>query len=295
VRFVDAEVQPGRTYQYSIQVRMAQPRLEPQAPTPPAKSPPAPRKPRKSQPAPRKAHKSKPAAPPSARPLPAPQGEIVSEPVETGPVTVPPDVQFFAVDQKLAPRLPGASTAGIDSKPAGKDRVALQVHRWVADVAGPEGKRLCVADWLIAERLLVAPGEWIGQPFAVDIPHWDVTSGTYVLPAKARGKASTTKGKRPEVGPKTKAKGPEVDFGSGSLLVAFEGGKAQSPDGKSTSAADETAVQLLVLSPDGRLLLFHRHDEAERERRYQHWRDWQQRLRTETDRPYGGASNPFKN
>src|SRR5262249_503824 len=100
-------------------------------------------------------------------------------------VTVPPEVQFYAVDQKeydatdssLQPqdkRQPRARrpSKGINANGVPrKNQTVLQIPRWIQTI--PVGsEKFAVGDWAIAERVFVYRGEYAGTEAKVEVPFW---------------------------------------------------------------------------------------------------------------------------
>jgi hypothetical protein len=238
VRFVDVEVQPGRTYQYRVRVRMANPNFGKKEAV--------------------------------AEPQFAAGKVLESAAVVTAPVTVSPEVTFYAVDQALrdGKKWKTAHEKGADLSPPDAEKVAVQIHKWVDEVQHL-GVRYTVADWLIAERLLVRRGEYIGGKVEVEIPAWFPAKDTFDLLSASKGKAP----------PKKSKNSPSIDFATDQLLVDFTGGPGSDAAGKNPSA-DGAAVELLILSPDGKLRVrSSRHDGTESEARHATWRQRLEALR----------------
>lgn len=272
VRFVDVldpkeEARPGATYEYLVQVRMANPNFG----------------------RPKEVSYSALADP----------KELVSPWVITPPVTVPSDFQYYVIDQlhfgKLENQLKGENA--IDMKPYynPNEKAPIQIHAWLGKFKD-QGVDRYVSDWVIAERLLFQRGEEIARrEVHVEVPIWVVMRGRFEL------------GNR---GGKVKAKGPlgrtgvAVDFApeprrAPDVLVDFDGGKK--PYGRN-SIADETALELLILTNDGKLIVRNSRDDCydagwkgqeepesiqhrearERRTRYETWRE---RLRDYRETP----------
>jgi hypothetical protein len=262
VRFFDADVQPGKTYQYSIQVRMANPNMG----------------------------KTKEVAYAGL----AEAKELVSPPTITPPIRVPEEFFAYAVDVNpkeleskaaMGPKGTDKETAAVESGEA----TAIQFHRWV-DIAPEGSSKLVVADWLIAERLLVHRGETLGRPQVdVEVPFWDRFAGAIgqFLLASSGG---SSKGK--VVRPVRNA--IPVDFVPAdrlpSVLVDFDGGKRRyeyAAPGKGANQTeritvkDDASTELLVLNPDGKLVVRTSRDDTdvesptgrERNDRYHAWRN----------------------
>jgi hypothetical protein len=114
---------------------------------------------------------------------------------------------------------------------------------------GDGGKREPVGAWVVAD-FPVSRGEYVGRKTYVKLPLWSSENKAYVLreiPDKVI----------PKVGPKEPAqpKGWLMDFSSNkSILVDFEGGKVRTRLG-GKDVSDEVATEMLLLRPDGKLVV----------------------------------------
>lgn len=247
IRFIDVDVMPGYTYAYSVQVQLANPYFgRPGADTDEWRK---------------------------DKLLPKP-----SPPAFTPAVKIPAEFFYYAVDQ--TDRVSDL-TRGNDVKAADQDKMPVQIQRWVQAL-----DKKVIGDWVVSERLLVRRGDVIGRRLefsifrdkditpdmiAAEVPYWDETQG-------ARGEfrmngdwVDDKKG-----GKKFKATGLPMIFQLPNrpppLLVDFEGGKRH--DTK-LSLKDDSAYEMLILDTDGRLILRNSladTADAERVRRYDHWR-----------------------
>jgi hypothetical protein len=202
VRILDADVEPGKTYRYRLQVRMANPNFG-----------------RKDV----------------ARPAAAAVKELTSPWYELPQVVrVGSDLVWYVIEQRRA--------APVDLR-----QVALQAHRWLDAFRPGGGAVVPVGDWVVAERVPVYRGEYLGRKVGVEVPYWRYNEEQFVLAKAPRGDTRV-----------------EVDFsnaprrGGGTVLVDFEQGrrtfrKAHGPD-SGRLVHDESATEVLFLSPDGRLL-----------------------------------------
>jgi hypothetical protein len=220
LRFVDITVEPGKTYKYRFKVKMANPNFRRDDVASPA-------------------YKMKP--------------EIEAKDWFTvkDAVRVPPDLSYYVVDQKEINKgekhAVGTPLYNLWNRRVQEGQVAIQLQRWVAETpidkdSGP----VPIGDWAVADRVLVARGEYVGQTVKVDLPVWKYTQDSYVLPAEDQ-RARKVRGKVPT--------GVSVNFaqenpdGSETILLDFEGG--QEFLGK---LADNSAIEVLLLSPEGKLL-----------------------------------------
>jgi hypothetical protein len=259
VRFVDVldekDAQPGATYQYYVQVRLANPNFG--------------------------RHKE------VAFSALADAKELLSPWALTPTVTMPSDFLYYAIDQlhyqpKFETKLTGTNT--IDYKSYNpNEKVPIQIHRWVGTFRD-EGVVRQVSDWVIAERLLLQRGEEIARrEVHVETPIWVETRGQFEMGNRGgKVKAKSAAGKT----------GIAVDFSPShapDVLVDFEGGKRpyQHPRG---SVNDEASQELLILNSDGKLIVRNSRDDSydvgwktdedldnrqarERRARYETWRE----------------------
>jgi hypothetical protein len=232
VRLVDVSVQPGKTYEYQMRIRMGNPNFARRDVANPAYAEP--------------------------RELPTTWSKV---PIV---VHVKPDLHYYAVDQK---ELQDGRSAE-DSKKLyrgpysrevfNKDReVILQAHRWVDSVRMRGGNKLLIGEWSVAERFPVRRGEYVGREERVEIPYWRFAAEEFVVASDS----STTK-RRPGIevpfgfqAPNTNQ--PEailIDFDSGSQ--AWERVIGQTEDKVDTKrVADTRTTEVLMLNPDGKLVL----------------------------------------
>jgi hypothetical protein len=252
VRFIDADVEPGKTYVYAVQVRLANPNFERQDVV--------------------------------AFPKLAEVKELASDGwLVVPPVTVPAEWDFYTVDQYVldaeAKKHPakGADTKSTLNHP---ELVALQIHKWLDKFVD---RRLAYfpeeGDWVILERLLLRRGEPIAKnKVEVELPEWFEEKGVFELV----GQGPSTKSR------KENKDAIALDFapaaGDPPLVVDFVGGvKRDYTLGWRSYVRDDSAVELLVLSPDGRLLLHNSSDDtnienARGQARDEQYRHWQRRL-----------------
>jgi hypothetical protein len=270
-RFLDVTVQPGQTYEYRVRLRMANPNYD---------------KPENVADVNLTKEKELTSV---WQDVKGPDGHMLR-------VTVPSDLLFYAVDEKLEH---GKDYKGLnpDARP-GADQAVVQAHRWVDNYylgAGRGKAHFPVGDWVIGERLFAYRGEYAGQDASAHLPIWEATQSKFVLAGRppARGKdqrptvpvsfGAHADGNKPERSPLL------VDFEGGRLVTYHRPGStapkkeettppdgAAPPDepppddpdkpaksgGKAVAGADIKEVaraELLFLTRDGKLLA---HDSA---------------------------------
>jgi len=268
VRFIDIDVEPGKTYLYSFQVRMKNPNEG-----------------RRND---------------VAFQALADIKELESPFAYSPPVTIPGEFFVYALDQRPNTDLKDGS----DTKPAraeapvpyGQWNTTVQVHRWLKKFTGD--LNATVADWAIAERLLVRRGDTIGRyGVNVEIPVWNKSKEAFEIGYHAQ-----------KVNVKNKAKhfgGVPVDFvvdAPPPLLVDFEGGwKTQVKIGNSPAIPrDEAAVEMLILTPEGKLILRNSRNDTdlanpaalERNERWDTWRKGVDKLKGGGTTGKGGITMP---
>jgi hypothetical protein len=227
VRFIDVDVKPGKTYKYAIRVRLANPNFGL-----PVKD---------LEFGDLSLHKE---LPPSAW-------------VDTPNITIPHEFHVYAIDQQLlddwaddkGPKKGGV--VPIYQPSFVNNFTAFQIHQWVElkkDYAKPGAEPYVIGDWVIGERQLVRKGEPIGKRLTVQAPVWLTLKDAFEVPQHLD----------PDVKDKKRAaKGVHTDMtppdGKAPILVDFTGGKRLN---KNNGLDEETAVDALVLMPDGKLKVF---------------------------------------
>jgi len=133
IRFFDPDVQPGKTYRYSVRIRMANPQ-------------PWQGKGRRPQ-ATRRLQGTRVSAQRHARLDHYPE------------ITIPGDYAWYAIDQTRSPCHKGADFKDVFNP----DKTPVQIHRWIDRLTDDNGKTYETGDWAIAERLYTRRGEPIGR------------------------------------------------------------------------------------------------------------------------------------
>jgi len=277
VRLMDVDVQPGKVYQYRLRVRMANPNFSRNDVASPAYK--------------------------KEKEIKGGWYEVPQKAV------VPPELFYYAVDQKELDGRTQQQQAHRRLRYEGrvdpKEQVVLQAHRWLPGVPLKENNNqpMPVGDWVIAERMPVYRGETIGRYEKVDVPVWLPRKETMTL-------LKDTSNKRG-------ASGVDVYFGYGpeqqeAILVDFEGGRrsyarvagrSDDPDKKPPTRTidDESSTEVLILSPDGKLMARNGAADAkdkEREKRLKEVRENIQKCADEgkilnlLNNPAGGAGGP---
>lgn len=280
LRFVDCDVQPGRTYEYRVRLRMLNPNYGQDKAV---------------------------ANPEFAK---EPYRVLFSKWLQLNTsITVPAESFLYAFDTKTYREQTEAAYSGnrdlLKRLQLQDHQAVVQMATWMEQVRTEAGgKREPVGAWVVAE-VPVGRGEFVGRKQYVKLPLWSSESQPpqYVL-REVPEKVVPPKGKEAP-----QPKGWLVDFSSKSILVDFEGGRVKSRfnvgfDEKGnlvnkTRAVDEdAATELLIVRPDGKLLVrSSRVDEGDENRTTiaSKWSEWLKMVETRrTAGPGGmGEENPF--
>ena len=223
LRFVDAAVEPGMTYQYQIRLRMRNPNYK---------------------------HTKEVSKPSDADKefLDSPWLELADA------ITVPSETFVYAADwSAYAKRIKDEHEKERELQrrlEAKEYQAVVETCAWLEQVrTGDGGKREPVGAWVVAD-FPVSRGEFVGRKSYVKLPLWSSENKAYVLreiPDKVI----------PKTGPKEPAqpRGWLMDFSNNkSILVDFEGGKVRTKlAGK--EVVEEVATEMLLLRPDGKLVV----------------------------------------
>jgi len=232
-RFIDVDVQPGKTYRYYIQVRAEIPR--------------------------------------SLRRFDG-QTSLLS-PAVVVEKTIPAEHFFYVVDMPWAQMVSKEKGAN-DRSLANAETAAVQIHQWAHSLP----RIGAVGTWVIAERLLVRRGDAIARSgVRVQAPHWEPEQGRLVLFFKGGGSADFWTEQGPFFRPPGFGPGPPLVVDSEPpFVVDFVGGKHSGYKVGNKTVYDEAAVEMLILTPDNKLVLRNSlEDTADQDRleRYQRWRE----------------------
>ncbi|MCI0637764.1 MAG: hypothetical protein L0Y70_01720 [Gemmataceae bacterium] len=267
VRFFDVDLEPGKTYRYSVQVRFANPNFG-------AKN--------------------------VAFKALSEVKELVSPFTFSPEIKVPYDNFFYAADQKPEHEIKNGADYRAISQTRQFIDTTVQIHRWMGTFES-KGFQHSIADWAIAERLIIRKGDIIGRnEVYVEVPKWNKAIGAFEIGGVSRGplKPKDKLEKAPKV------EGIPVDLIADvppPLLADFAGGKKTSFPIGSRFVTDDSAVDLLVLMPDNKLRIRNSRQDAdpdvaeakERLERYQKWRERVQELRAPAQGE-GGIGGPGK-
>jgi hypothetical protein len=284
VRFFDPDVQPGKTYRYSIRIRMANPNEG-----------------KKTQ-----VESLGYADQRELDPLDAKNfGWTV-----TPEIAIPGDYNWYAVDQQPELKIrDGADYFAPFYRP--ESTAPIQVHRWMDRVSDPANNfDFLVGDWAIAERLYVRRGDPVGRErVLIEMPVWRPELQTWEIGVSVQATKAKTKLPTPKDAPLITGIPVNLIAVPPALVVDFDGGKRPSfpiekRDGTKEYVADASAVDILVLNSDGKLVVRNTrsdadpdtYDGSQREERWRIVRDRLAELRLEAsggggiDMPSGRSS-----
>jgi len=227
VRIIDVTIKPGKTYEYRFKVRMVNPNFK-----------------RRDV----------------ASTNYANDEELSSEFAKTTVrVQVDPELQYYAVDQKALDQKKGSRYDGpnANGRIDEEKQAWIQAHRWV-ETLRVRGSEQEVGEWTVAERYAVTRGEYVSRPLRVQVPVWRVEREEFVI-----ADDQLTKGK-PNM---------PVEFGYGAtgtpqpeaIAVDLDNGKhgidkvlTRNDEGqvdKTVKVTDDASTEVLIMDPNGRLLL----------------------------------------
>lgn len=208
-----------------------------------------------------------------------------------GSLTVPTEDFLFASDRNqyftdTAAAYKEPSLKPLLSAMQVKDHQAVvQAVKWMESIR-MEGKHEPIGGWVMAE-MPVSRGEYIGKKTFVKLPLWSSERNEYVFREIPAGAVK---------GP-NQPKGWLVDFSSKSILVDFEGGKLNPKVGNRSLQTEEAASELLIVRPDGKLLVRRSDQDAADQNRKELAASWDAWLKKVETRPAGtvgtGDDNPF--
>jgi hypothetical protein len=261
VRFFDPDVQPGKTYFYAIRVRMANPNYG-----------------KKNDVAYTKLSE--------AKELDWAVPQPISGWTFTPPITIPHDYYWYVNDTVPDPKIRGGADY---TGPKDRDMAPVQVHRWMEKSNNQD----TVGSWIIAERFWSRRGDPIGRKdVLVEAPQWNKPRQMFEVanqPQRAKGK------KPPPDKVVTEGLVVEMVEYPPTLIVDYTGGRRTNVRvGKEYVDQDTSAIDMLALLPDGRLVMRNQRVDSdpefaagqERQQRFDQWRDRLKELR-DGARPMG--------
>ena len=264
LRFVDVDVKPGYTYEYRVRLRMINPNfgLTKEVAIP---------------------------AYANVKELFSPWAQIDQ------PVTVPSESYLFSIDpgtfRKKIEEEYGKERELRDRLQAKDNQVVVEMCSWLEQVrTDAGGAREPVGAWVVAD-MPVGRGEYVGRKQYIKLPLWSSKDNQYVLREVAD---KTIVGKKDITLPR----GWLVDFTTKSVLVDFEGGKVVTKSSFGNKyVIEEVAAEMLIVRPDGKLLVKSSlADEADENRRkiVGDWDKWVKEVEKRKTASTTGAENPFE-
>jgi hypothetical protein len=173
-----------------------------------------------------------------------------------------------------------------DEKGATKDKVPLQIHRWLEFVQAKwatRGSEVPVGDWSVLENRLVGRGEYIGEIREVEVATWNTTQERYTIALHPDDHIATNKRQGPRYTIR-KHKGIAIDFATDPvyatrpLLVDFRGGEHVMSSGPNKPVTRERGpVEMLILDADGKLIVRNSRvdmEDKDRKDRFEAWQGW---------------------
>jgi hypothetical protein len=256
VRFIDVTIEPGCTYEYRVKIEIANPSYN------------------KPDRAVTESLTLEPA-------IMASQWTVVSRDVnqDKSPllVTVPDDLEYFAVDER---------TARAYSE---HERMPMEVHRWLDFVQVDPVDRasiMPVGGWSILPPIPVRRGEYIGQTVELPVPVWKPTLNGFAFATPPEDEERRGSIKRtihhPGV-PVDFATDPLSEIAGGAILIDFDGGNRTDPKDHNTVLAN-TPWEVLVYTADNKLVLRNSARDTSNPNRLARVNDWEQWLKATANR-----------
>jgi hypothetical protein len=263
LRFVDVDVEPGKTYEYQIRLRMLNPNFE----------------------------RTKEVANPAyanAKVLYSPWAKIADT------ITIPPESFLYATDpaeyRKKVDEEYAKERELRDRLQAKDNQAVVEMCHWLEQVRTDGGKREPVGAWVVAD-MPVGRGQYVGRKQYIKLPLWSSEANQYVLREVAEKVLTSKK----EV---QQPKGWLVDFTTKSVLVDFEGGHVVTRSAAGKSVTEDVATELLIVLPDGRLQVRSSLNDESDPNRKQITGGWDKWVKDVSQRKSptegkGGGDNPF--
>jgi uncharacterized membrane protein YgcG len=255
VRFIDVTVQPGYSYAYQVKVKAANPNFN---------------KPKE---------------------LLATHNQALKEELESeyyvlpNLVQVPPEEFIYAAAQDEKKNPPRVTT----KMPQGNnvDETYVQMQRWFDIVHPKEGDSWNLGEWMLADIKAIR-GQYLGETVQVPAPYWSMVYGMFIQ--REIAKAAPRRGMfdtRP-ANPSSRTPTWPVEFlpKEETLVVDFEGGRGPYPGARGKPPIqDEAAVEILLMTVDGKLRLARSSDDLVDEgrvKREKQWTDWIEQVKNDT-------------
>jgi len=224
LRFVDVNVEPGKTYEYRIRLRMANPNFGLQ----------------------REVANPKYA---TVKEIPSPWRELPNK------ITIPTESFLYAADvaayrDKIKDEY-GKERALLDRLQVKENQAVIEMCKWTEEVrTGDGGRREPIGAWVVAD-MPVGRGEYIGHKHYVKLPLWSSENKMYVL----REVPEKVIPPKPNLKDPPQPRGWLVDFTTQSVLVDFEGGKVVTKVPGKQPVTEDVGTELLIVRADGKLVV----------------------------------------
>jgi hypothetical protein len=220
-----------------------------------------------------------------------------------GVVRVPQELFYYVVDLKTQGDREDKRRFWQERNP-NANQVVAQIQEWVEAFFPDPAKSsvfTTVGDWVVAERVMIGRGEYVGQQVQTDVPVWDVREERFAPAVSSVGNKRT--------------KQVPVFFGIGRengpwepILVDFNGGdlryerylgydeEAQKP--KTSRVNDKGPYELIVMGADGKLSVRTAQNDLGDQERIERYDTWKSRIEDvkPRDKPKGNTppgSDPF--
>ncbi|MFL5242141.1 MAG: hypothetical protein ACJ8FY_08535 [Gemmataceae bacterium] len=231
------------------------------------------------------------------------------------PVPMPDEMQYFAIDLKKVDwqyddkgeKKQVANKAGIrgaaDPDPR-RGQAVVHIQRWLNTInvsSNPKENVLeTVGDWAMGERVAVYRGEYMGHTVKQKVAIWSPTEEDYILATDPyrRGSEKTVIGV---------SFAPEAGF-EDAILVDFQGGNieynrvavpaTEDEPAKYKAVKDNAPMELLIMTPDGRLVVRDSVEDMENADAKTRYINWLERIKevenkASKDNQGPGKPNPF--
>lgn len=256
IRFLDVDVEPGFTYQYRLRVKMKNPNFNRRDVGRPSDA--------------------------KVAILNGPWTEIATK------VTVSSDLNMYLADpvkyhDAIVAKYKDRAVQNLLDNKSGELPV-VQIQTWMQQILLDGNKREPLGAWVLGE-IPVNRGEFIGKKQLISLPLWSAEKVKFLLQTLPKYKVANAK---------EQPKGVLVDFTTSMMCVDFEGGKTKQTFGQ-RNVEDESAVEMLILRPDGSIFVRNSGqdaDEADRVEREKGWNDWIKRVEDDTKNA-GALTNPM--
>jgi hypothetical protein len=208
-------------------------------------------------------------------------------------VAVPPETCFYAIDQK---EVEGKDYKGPDVALQKDRQVVLQLQKWLYSMKLPNDDRQSaeIGEWIVAERVPCFRGEYIGRHQRVQVPVWKSDQEQFVLMTDPKNRDLRAPGVAVNFTLPDESELILADFTAADAKYDRAGGKA--------AVSDKAATEVMVLAPDGRLLVHDSAADAKDEKREERLKAYRERIKDVRsgkanekpggDNPFGGGGRP---